>query len=222
VAILSDVIVDWTVSPRIVTVQAPRTTISIQDLYDTLRSIEDDAWNAKYLSILFGAGKDALGGGLFTGITLRLLNAVLEFEQRVTLNESGTVTTPDTTGVTLTDSAATFITNNVARGDIISNITDGSHATVLTVVSETVLTGSTLMGGTDNRWDTADVYDIFDVVSCTVDGGNLIAVDAVDAAIDPVFQTFGTHVTIAQATSAALLSAAAASAQGRIFVWPPT
>jgi hypothetical protein len=39
----------------------------------------------------------------------------------------------------LVDSAATFVTNNVATGDIVYNTTDGTAATVLVVVSETTL-----------------------------------------------------------------------------------
>jgi len=40
---------------------------------------------------------------------------------------------------TLTDTAATFITNNVITGDIVYNTVDGSAATVVKVVSQTVL-----------------------------------------------------------------------------------
>lgn len=40
---------------------------------------------------------------------------------------------------TLTDTAATFVTNNVMTGDIVYNLTDGTAATVVKVVSETVL-----------------------------------------------------------------------------------
>ncbi|MEN9389315.1 MAG: hypothetical protein RLY61_399 [Candidatus Parcubacteria bacterium] len=52
--------------------------------------------------------------------------------------ESGVNTTATTN--LLIDSAATFITNNVATGDIVHNDTDGTAATVVSVDSETQLT----------------------------------------------------------------------------------
>lgn len=39
----------------------------------------------------------------------------------------------------LVDSAATFITNAIAPGDIVYNVTDGTAATVVSVVSQTVV-----------------------------------------------------------------------------------
>lgn len=50
------------------------------------------------------------------------------------------VTTSSVGPNTLTDSAAKFITNGVATGDIVYNITDGTAATVVSVISETQLT----------------------------------------------------------------------------------
>jgi hypothetical protein len=51
--------------------------------------------------------------------------------------ESGTNTS---TGASqLIDSAATFVTNGVATGDIVYNTTDGSAATVVSVTDETTL-----------------------------------------------------------------------------------
>lgn len=55
-----------------------------------------------------------------------------------------TIRTATTTGSvgpnTLTDSGATFVTDMVAAGDILYNLTDGLAATVVTVVSQTQLT----------------------------------------------------------------------------------
>lgn len=53
------------------------------------------------------------------------------------VSSSGTNTS--VTEASLVDSAATFVTNNVATGDIVYNTTDGTAATVLVVVSETTL-----------------------------------------------------------------------------------
>lgn len=81
-AIRSDVVVNWNASPRIITVLAPSVEITIQDLLDTCREIEDEPLNMVYAQLVSAAGKENLGGGVKVGITLRLLNAVLAFEAR--------------------------------------------------------------------------------------------------------------------------------------------
>lgn len=76
----SDLQFDWISSPRIITVLAPSTEITIQDLVDTCRVNED--LNLQYPKIINANGKDSLGGGVFVGITATLQNAVLAFEAR--------------------------------------------------------------------------------------------------------------------------------------------
>lgn len=78
----NDLTVDWFASPRIITVAAPSTEITIQDLLDTCRELEDDVYNMVYDPLASAAGKENLGGGVRVGITLTLLNAVLAFEAR--------------------------------------------------------------------------------------------------------------------------------------------
>jgi len=78
----SDISVDWYSSPRIITVASPSTEITLQDLVDTIRSIEDDLINTSYDHLLNAAGKDDLGGGVYVGITVTLQNAKLAFEAR--------------------------------------------------------------------------------------------------------------------------------------------
>jgi hypothetical protein len=73
--------------------------------------------------------------------------------------ESGTVTGADVTGVTLTDSAGTFLTD-VAVNDIVYNETDGSFASVVTIDSNTQITTDGLSGGTDDQFDASDAYSI--------------------------------------------------------------
>jgi len=53
------------------------------------------------------------------------------------------------------DSGAPF--SNVSVGDDIHNITDGSDGVVLSVTSSSALV-TALFGGTDNDWDSSDVY----------------------------------------------------------------
>lgn len=78
----SDVTIDWNSSPRIITVLSPSTNITIQDLLDTCREAEDDLQNMTYPQLCSASGKDDLGGGDLTGITMKLLNALLAFEAR--------------------------------------------------------------------------------------------------------------------------------------------
>lgn len=52
---------------------------------------------------------------------------------------SASGTNTSVTVASLVDSTATFVTKNVATGDIVYNTTDGSAATVLVVVNQTTL-----------------------------------------------------------------------------------
>lgn len=84
-SIRTDVTIDWSLSPRIITVSkdgAASEAISLQDLVDTLRYFEHQAYNMGYQYILDSYGKQALGGGVKVGITLVLKNAKLAFEAR--------------------------------------------------------------------------------------------------------------------------------------------
>lgn len=78
----NDITVNWFASPRIITVAAPSTDVTIQDLLDTCRELEDDIYNMVYDPLASAAGKENLGGGVRVGITITLLNAVLAFEAR--------------------------------------------------------------------------------------------------------------------------------------------
>ena len=77
-----DITVDWQSSPRIITVLAPSTETTVQDLVDTLREMETwpDALDEPH--IINAAGKEPLGGGVRVGITATLQNAQLAFEAR--------------------------------------------------------------------------------------------------------------------------------------------
>lgn len=57
----------------------------------------------------------------------------------------------------LTDSAQNWVVNALV-GMVVHNITDGSHGTITANTATTVT--ATLAGGTDNDWDTSDVYSI--------------------------------------------------------------
>lgn len=206
---LSDLWVNWTTIPRIIWVNAPRTELTVQDLIDTIRGVLEyhlDAMDDPTLISDFG-GKQDLGGGTAVGLTLELNNAVVAFEARSTEFYDGYVSTPDVAdayGDTLIDAYATFITDEVAIGDLVVNLTDLSKATVLSVQSETELRTTPLAGGTTNKYNSNDHFDLYHVFECEVSGGNLVAVDYDGYAISQILPTFGTQVKVTAASSATI------------------
>lgn len=207
-SVRTDVTVNFNLSPRIITVAAPSTEITQQDLLDTLRDIEDSLpAGMSYAKLIDASGKEDLGGGTLVGITTQLQNAQVYFAARTTALDTGTVTTTGvktTDTITLTDSAATFITDGIGRGDVVFNRTDLSFATVVSVESETQLTSLLLTGGTDNNFDTSDVYSIYDEVQCEITGGNMVAVDSAGNTISPILESFGTQLVRTASSSATL------------------
>lgn len=207
-AFRTDISVDWTVSPRRVTVAAPSAALTVQDLYDTLRQLEDDILNLVHSSIVSAAGKEPLGGANAVGVTVTLQDARVSFAARTIPTETGTVTTANTAGTMLTDSAATFVTNGVTVGAWIVNLTDGSTATATSVVSQTELRCEKLAGGTENDFDLTDSYKVYNVVQCEISGGNLVAVDSAGSSMSAIFPTMGTQVVLVRSTSPAISGAA--------------
>lgn len=114
-AIRNDITIDWTVSPRIVSIDAPSVEITMQDLYDTLKAAEVTQMDEPY--IIDGAGKEPLGGGVLVGITLTFNNALIEFEAR---------------------SGPTYTLCNIGGGNLVANDVNG--APVVSPVSPTAFT----------------------------------------------------------------------------------
>ena len=81
-AFRNDISVNWNVSPRIITVAAPSTELTIQDLHDTMRALEDDLDNLSYEKIISSGGKERLDEVTKVTITATLLNAKVGFEAR--------------------------------------------------------------------------------------------------------------------------------------------
>jgi len=76
-----DISVDFSISPRIITVAAPSTEIITQALYDTLRKIEAQPENMDD-KILIKANTRWLSGGALEVVSYTLQNAKLSFETR--------------------------------------------------------------------------------------------------------------------------------------------
>jgi len=75
----TDLTVDFSLNPRIITVGSPSSGLSVQDLVDTIRDIEEQPSSIDNTHLLTAAGKNDLGGGLQVGITATLQNAKVAF-----------------------------------------------------------------------------------------------------------------------------------------------
>lgn len=153
-------LVDWHSSPRIIYILAPTIDITVQDLSNDIKDIEDEPAHLSYPYLISTFGKQALGAGAYVGITAVLNNAKIAFEAR-----SGP-----------------------------------------------------------------------DEIACTVTAGNLVAVDADGASINPVHPTAYTQVTIQQSTSPSIATPESDYALmymieniqgthksvGNVYYWDPT
>jgi hypothetical protein len=206
----SDIEVDWNASPRIITVLSSSTEITVQDLVDTCRDLEDELVNLDndvLISPTQTGGKQDLGAGLEVDISAQLVNAQVSFQNRTgTTIESGSVTTattPSTSGtISLIDSSAHFITSGSSRQDVVVNWDDRSFCTILEVVSEEQINCTPLSGGANNDFGVGDEYDVKPVDQCSIAGGNLVAVDVTGSSMSSVFQTFGTQIVRTSSASA--------------------
>ena len=78
--IRSDISIDWSVSPRIIEVAYPSHELTVQDLYDTVRSLGAVAIDEP--EIIDGSGKEVLSATELVGLTVKLFNAKVKFEDR--------------------------------------------------------------------------------------------------------------------------------------------
>ena len=205
----TDVKVDFEDSPRIIEVASPSTEMTMQDLVDTLREQEDAfSKGLSHPKLIDASGKEPLGGGVSVGITTALQNALLSFEGRTTPAETGTVTTGSSTPVngkiSFIDTSADFVTAGVKRGSLVINFTDQSIADVVRVDSATQLTTKVLVNGVGNTYDVNDVYHVFNITQVNATGGNITAVDDVQAELDPLLPTAFTQVVRTSSASATI------------------
>ena len=84
------------------------------------------------------------------------------------------------------------------------NFTDNSIADVYEVVNSTTLTTRTLVNGSSNTYDVTDNYQVFNIVQCSINGGNLVAEDDLGAQLSPVVPTAFTQIVRTAASSATL------------------
>ena len=204
-ALIPNTTVNWRLSPRVITVPTTETSITVEDLQDTLLNLEAQETDGMLFPHLRNtSGGESLGGGVTVGWTMELQNAVVAFEPRIISVSNGLVTTADAGGTILKDSTATFITDGVLPGATIINFTDQSVTSVISVDSEIQLTHYALGDGIDNDWDVSDVYKVWNEIQTEITGGNTVAVDGIGNPISPIRPTFGTQVLKTSSSSATL------------------
>lgn len=201
--------IDWFKSPRLIWIDEATDDLTVQVLLNELREFEDEPTFMGFDKIVDAGGKEELGGGVLVGITATLLDAQVAFIPTLPPQESGTVTTLDANGVVLIDSTALFETNGVQVGSQVINHTDGSTAMVLSIDSEIQLTCTGLDGGTDNQFAVSDDYGTHNIIQKSISGGNLVAVDSIQAELNPVFPTPFNQVNKTSSSSATLQELAA-------------
>ena len=159
-SIRNDITIDWIVSPRIITVAkngAESQSISLQDLVDTLRSIEYQADTLAYAYLIDSFGKQALGGGVKVGITLVLNNAKLAFEARP---------------------PSTFVQCNISGGNLVAIDENGDDmdAVETTAYTQIIKTSSS----------SATLQELLDIQHSSFDGGITIdVIDGVAGTVYP-------------------------------------
>lgn len=212
----TDVHIHWDKSPRIVHVVVPSTTISVQDIVDTLRQKEAELGALDDDSIIDAFGKEDLGSGRFVGITAVLNNAKLYFGDRNTQLVLSTITASVGSKV-LIDTTQDFVALGVKIGDVIVNLTTGNNATILGVVNSTTLEVHGIAGG----FTPGDSYRIWWTEQCYVTGGNLLAVDVNGDPMDSVLPSSFTNTILSSATDAALVDGASTAVwQSLDQTWP--
>lgn len=206
----TDVTVVWHVSPRAIFFDA--LPLTMQDLVDSVRKQEDTFQGMGQPHLLDASGKQDLGGGVSVGITVQLQDATVAFTAQYNVLSTGTATSTTSsiaTGITLVDTGATFQADGVKRGDLVLNTTTQEHANVIDVPSENALFMTHLDNLPASGWTSSDAYDVFQEDIGKYQGGNLVAVDDLLAAIDPVMPTFGVFAQIERSSSATLASSGA-------------
>lgn len=83
-AYLNEITIDYTVSPRIILIAAPVTVVTCQDILETCVTIQSRIENLSEKNIIESSGLEELGGGVTNGLTIKILDALIKFEDRVT------------------------------------------------------------------------------------------------------------------------------------------
>ena len=141
-SIRNDITIDWDVSPRIIEISkegASPTEITVQDLYDTLRDMGVKIEAMDEPEIVDGSGKEILSATESVGLTVKLLNAKVKFENRSVPTDcsisGGNLVAIDINGDPINPiQYATYVTVSYAKS---------TSASVVTSIIETGISGLT-------------------------------------------------------------------------------
>ncbi len=114
----NDIMIDWSQSPRIIEVAVPSVELTVQDLYDTLRSLATEAIDEP--EITDGSGKETLSATELVGLTVKLFNAKVKFEDRTSPTDcnisGGNLVALDVNGMPMNPiQYATYVTVTYAK-----------------------------------------------------------------------------------------------------------
>jgi len=209
-AIRNDITIRWDLSPRLIIIDASSNEIVMQDLIDTLRTLEALPSGIDEPFIMNASGKEDLGGGTSVGLTVELQNAQIYFEERSWQELTGTVTTANAQGTILIDATADFTAGDLDIGHIVFNGNTAGMATIVNIDSSTQLKTLSLSGSpVRNDWQIGDGYIIYHNELCATSGGNLVAIDINGGSLYPILQSPNVQSTLTSSSSATLQSQAA-------------
>jgi len=104
-AVRDDITINWDVSPRIIEVSkdgASPTSLTVQDLYDTVRDLSAKPSALAYDEIIDAGGKETLSSTEQIVVTVTLYNAKIKFEERTSWTTceilSGNIVAKDANG----------------------------------------------------------------------------------------------------------------------------
>jgi len=123
---------------KVITVEKPQTTLTIQTLYNEIRLFEEKMPFLFVAQLANGSGKQSLGGGITVGITLELINDWrLSFQARDGTEEGGGVILCTVSGGNLVATSITY-NNNPIKPTLNTQvvIAQSSSATVITPASD--------------------------------------------------------------------------------------
>lgn len=196
-------------SPRIIEILPPTTSVSVQEIYNVIRDWEQEPANESFEKLVEGSGKQDLGGDIMVGITVRLLNAKVRFSGRCApLTAEGTCDAENLPGVLLSQTGIDFVATGVYPGCTVYNRTSGSMESVIEVLSSTQLRCFTLRGGSRSTWLAGDTCIVYPNVQCEIGGGNLIAIDANGDEMSSIYQSPNVQIVKTSSSSATLTDAA--------------
>jgi len=147
------------VNPRIITVNAPTTTITVQELSDLIKDWEDEPASLAFPILVRTSGKESLGAGAFVGITMELQNALVAFEARSGPTEelmtitSGNLVAVDENGSSISPISPTAYTQVVIQQSTSPSIITPPEDLNMLYLIESLRDGSSKSVGSIFYWD---------------------------------------------------------------------